>query len=389
MRRGGPLQENIGPFGFLNRKFIGTMGRRKCNQWNRPALAAVCLWFVVAPSAPGARPAAPERLFYELTQTAPAPTDLERWRNQGALAAHAGQRFWLVQSFACDTGGYEASMRVAGLRRTALERALAPAARAARADLVFAATAVLPGEPRRDRRRSELRFFDSRAALNQALREANAYAAEQDALAQEQARTRDDAGSRETAAPAATGKIQHGWGWALLILALLAAALYFAKQYYDDSRRRRHQLSAAEGEALATLTGGAVTPLPPANDSPSRPRSAAASGDNERSNRAGGTPIKDFLTSSRSVTEMSVRKKKTQKGQKITPISIRGAVDRNYEDRTLSQLAKSPVDALEGLTPRHARLLEEAFGVKTLEDLARLRYVEIARAICVLAQYEE
>jgi hypothetical protein len=250
----------------------------------------------------------------------------------------------------------------------------------------------LPGEPRRERRRSELRFFDTRAALNQALREANAYAAEQNELAKAQARSRESGTAQEGSpvgdAPSAPGKIQHGWGWALLILALLAAALYFAKQYYDDARRRRHQLTEAEGAALAALTGGAVTPLPAADETPSRPR-AASSVESERPSRLGGTPIKDFLTSSRSVTDMSVRKKKTQKAQKITPISIRGAVDRNYEDRTLSQLAKSPVDALEGLTPRHARLLEEAFGVKTLEDLARLRYVEIARAICVLAQYEE
>lgn len=368
------------------------MGGHNCTRWSRPALIALGLWLALAPAPAGAQPAAPERIFYELTQTAPSPADLQRWRTESVAAARAGRRFWLVQSFACDTGGYGPSLRVAGLRRAALERTLLPAARDARAELVFAATAVLPGQPRRERRRSELRFFDTRDALNRALRETNAYAAEQNSLAQARAREAASTNTAPTAdddaATSTVATIQHGWGWALLILVLLAAALYVAKQYYDDARRRRHQLSAAEGEALAALTGGAVTPLPPAADIPSRPRAASAA-DSERPGRLGGTPIKDFLTSSRSIADMSVRKKKTQKAQKITPISIRGAVDRNYEDRTLSQLAKSPVDALEGLTPRHARLLEEAFGVKTLEDLARLRYVEIARAICVLAQYEE
>ncbi|MBX7056431.1 MAG: hypothetical protein K1X75_00085 [Leptospirales bacterium] len=70
-------------------------------------------------------------------------------------------------------------------------------------------------------------------------------------------------------------------------------------------------------------------------------------------------------------------------------MSIRGAVDKPFESMTLKQLAGSPVHALEGLTPRHARLLEEAFGIRNLEDLARLKYVEIARAICLLAQYED
>ncbi len=371
------------------------MGRRSSIRSSRPALTALVLWFALAPAATSARPNPPETIFYELTQTAPAPADLQRWQRQGAAAARGGRRFWLVQSFACDTGGYEASLRVAGLRQAALERALAAELHDAQSEAVFAATAVLPGEPRRQRRRSELRFFESRALRDAALREANAFAAEQNAAAQAQARTRagdpDPSGDHAPGpGPARSATIQHGWGWALLILVILAAALYFAKLFYVDGRRKRHQLSAEEGAALSVLTGGVVTPLPA--PAPARGASAARHGpadESERPSRLGGTPIKDFLTSSRSITDMSVRKKKTQKAQKITPISIRGAVDRNYEDRTLSQLAKSPVDALEGLTPRHARLLEEAFGVKTLEDLARLRYVEIARAICVLAQYEE
>ncbi|MCB1324044.1 MAG: hypothetical protein H7A21_01075 [Spirochaetales bacterium] len=70
-------------------------------------------------------------------------------------------------------------------------------------------------------------------------------------------------------------------------------------------------------------------------------------------------------------------------------MSIRGAVDKAFEEKSLGELRRSPVDALQGLSARHARLLEEAFGIKTVEDLARLRYVEIARAIVVLAEYEK
>ncbi|MCB1306905.1 MAG: hypothetical protein KDK30_01935 [Leptospiraceae bacterium] len=75
--------------------------------------------------------------------------------------------------------------------------------------------------------------------------------------------------------------------------------------------------------------------------------------------------------------------------KKKSRFSIRGALDKPYESRSLNELRECPVDALEGLTARHARLLEEAFGIKTIEDLAYLKYVEIAKAIVVLSEYEK
>ena len=86
---------------------------------------------------------------------------------------------------------------------------------------------------------------------------------------------------------------------------------------------------------------------------------------------------------------MAAQKKQSKAKSKITPTSIRGAGDRDLDDQSLGELSRAPIDALEGLTPRHARMLEEAFGIKTVEDLARLKYVEIARAIVVLAHYEK
>ena len=83
--------------------------------------------------------------------------------------------------------------------------------------------------------------------------------------------------------------------------------------------------------------------------------------------------------------QIMARKKQT----KITPITIKGALDREFEEKTLKELAKSPIHALEGLSPRHARLMEEGFGIKTIEDLAKLKYFEIAKAITTLAKYEK
>ena len=56
---------------------------------------------------------------------------------------------------------------------------------------------------------------------------------------------------------------------------------------------------------------------------------------------------------------------------------------------TLKQLAASPVDAIQGISENDAKLLKEAFNVKTISDLAKLKYVKWAKAICLLADGEE
>jgi hypothetical protein len=63
-------------------------------------------------------------------------------------------------------------------------------------------------------------------------------------------------------------------------------------------------------------------------------------------------------------------------------------VDKKYETMTLRELANSPVDAISGISEGDAKLLKEAFNVKTVSDLANLNYVKRAQAICALADGE-
>jgi hypothetical protein len=49
---------------------------------------------------------------------------------------------------------------------------------------------------------------------------------------------------------------------------------------------------------------------------------------------------------------------------------------------------RSPVDAIVGISEGDAKLLKEAFKVKTVTDLAKLKYVKWAQAICTLADGE-
>ena len=55
----------------------------------------------------------------------------------------------------------------------------------------------------------------------------------------------------------------------------------------------------------------------------------------------------------------------------------------------LKELVKAPVAAIAGVSDGDAELLKKAFNVKTISDLAKLKYVKWAQAICVLADGEE
>jgi len=63
-------------------------------------------------------------------------------------------------------------------------------------------------------------------------------------------------------------------------------------------------------------------------------------------------------------------------------------VVKKYENLPLKEIAASPVDAIAGVSEGDAKLLKEAFHVKTVEDLAKLKYVRWAQAICTLAEGE-
>ncbi len=70
-------------------------------------------------------------------------------------------------------------------------------------------------------------------------------------------------------------------------------------------------------------------------------------------------------------------------------MNINNAVDKAYETQTLKQIADAPVDALQGVSEADAALLKQAFNVKTVRDLAELKYVKWAQAIVTLAATEE
>ncbi|WP_150116397.1 hypothetical protein [Williamsia herbipolensis] len=48
--------------------------------------------------------------------------------------------------------------------------------------------------------------------------------------------------------------------------------------------------------------------------------------------------------------------------------------DKAFEDKPIDELADAPVDALQGVSPRHAELLKEAFNITMVKDLGTNKY---------------
>ncbi len=70
-------------------------------------------------------------------------------------------------------------------------------------------------------------------------------------------------------------------------------------------------------------------------------------------------------------------------------MNINFALDKAYETKPLKELVDAPVAALQGVSEGDAELLKKAFNVKTIKDLANLKYVRWAQAIVTLAETEE
>jgi hypothetical protein len=60
-------------------------------------------------------------------------------------------------------------------------------------------------------------------------------------------------------------------------------------------------------------------------------------------------------------------------------------LDKSYEDKSLTELVDAPVAALAGVSDGDAKLLADAFNIKTVGDLGRNKYFRAAAAIADLA----
>jgi hypothetical protein len=70
-------------------------------------------------------------------------------------------------------------------------------------------------------------------------------------------------------------------------------------------------------------------------------------------------------------------------------VNINSALMKEYEGKSFKELVNAPVTAIAGVTESDAEHLKAAFNIKTVKDLATLKYALWAQAIVTLAETEE
>ncbi|MEU3831974.1 hypothetical protein [Streptomyces microflavus] len=68
----------------------------------------------------------------------------------------------------------------------------------------------------------------------------------------------------------------------------------------------------------------------------------------------------------------------------MASIDLDKVLDKAWADKSLPEVLSAPVSALKGISDRQGDLLKEAFGIKTVADLAELKYVGWAQALAAL-----
>lgn len=66
--------------------------------------------------------------------------------------------------------------------------------------------------------------------------------------------------------------------------------------------------------------------------------------------------------------------------------SFEKLLDKAYETKTAKELVDAPVDALAGVSKKDGELLDQAFGIKTIGDLAGNKYFLAAQQIANIAK---
>ena len=66
-------------------------------------------------------------------------------------------------------------------------------------------------------------------------------------------------------------------------------------------------------------------------------------------------------------------------------VTLDKALDKAYENASLDEILAAPVDALAGVSAGDAEALKSAFGIKTVGDLGKNRYIKTAVALAELS----
>ncbi|KLL12014.1 MULTISPECIES: hypothetical protein [Protofrankia] len=68
----------------------------------------------------------------------------------------------------------------------------------------------------------------------------------------------------------------------------------------------------------------------------------------------------------------------------MAAIDLNKVLDKAWADKELPEILAAPVSALKGVSDRDGELLREAFNIRTVADLADLKYFRWASALAAL-----
>ncbi|MBQ0854691.1 hypothetical protein J8N05_41765 [Streptomyces sp. BH-SS-21] len=68
----------------------------------------------------------------------------------------------------------------------------------------------------------------------------------------------------------------------------------------------------------------------------------------------------------------------------MASIDLDKVLDKTWADKSLPEILAAPISALKGVSDKDGELLQEAFGITTVAELAELKYARWAQALAAL-----
>ncbi len=66
--------------------------------------------------------------------------------------------------------------------------------------------------------------------------------------------------------------------------------------------------------------------------------------------------------------------------------NLNAFLDKAYENKPLAEVLAAPVSALQGVSDGDAKLLKDAFNIKTVQDLGKNKYFRAAQLLTQLSE---
>ena len=71
----------------------------------------------------------------------------------------------------------------------------------------------------------------------------------------------------------------------------------------------------------------------------------------------------------------------------MAELNLTNFLDKQHENKPLSEVLKLPASAIQGVTEKDAEALKSAFGIRTIEEMGRSKHFKIAQSLVDMAAF--